>query len=155
MPDPLMGFALQSFPPLVQPYTVSDVSALMTLEQLPTHPRACQSVANAEAPRQNSLAPMLDVSSDHPSPSRLCSTRESATPRRLFRPTQARSSPELSPLQGVLPHRHGHGLHRASPLEVTRLGDESTNRALCRVFLPGEVGLSLSRLPTLLGFTTF
>jgi hypothetical protein len=34
------------------------------------------------------------------------------------------------------------------------LGDESTARALYRVFLPDEIGWSLSRLPTLLGFAT-
>jgi hypothetical protein len=33
--------------------------------------------------------------------------------------------------------------------------DESTFEALYRVLLPGEVGLPLSRLPTLLGFPAF
>jgi hypothetical protein len=60
----------------------------------------------------------------------------------------------VSPLQGVPSHRAGDGLHRASPHEVARLGDESSARALYRVLLPDEIGLSLSRLPTLLGFAT-
>jgi hypothetical protein len=50
-----------------------------------------------------------------PSPSGLCSTRESATARRRFRPTRARSSPGLHPLQGVPPRRKGIGLHRCLP----------------------------------------
>jgi hypothetical protein len=33
MPDPLMGFALQSFAPPVQPYAVSDAHALLSLER--------------------------------------------------------------------------------------------------------------------------
>jgi hypothetical protein len=32
MPDPLMGFALQSFAPPVQPYAVSDACALWTFQ---------------------------------------------------------------------------------------------------------------------------
>jgi hypothetical protein len=51
--------------------------------------------------------------------------------------------------------RNGHGLHRASPHEVAPPGDESTFGPLYRVLFPHEVGLPLSRLPTLLGFTTF
>jgi hypothetical protein len=39
-----------------------------------------------------------------------------------------------------------------SPLEVPPPGDESTFGPLSRVLLPHEVGLPLSRLPTLLGF---
>jgi hypothetical protein len=68
--------------------------------------------------------------------------------------TRARSSPGIHPLQGILPRRTGDGLHRASPHEVARLGDKSSARALCRVLLPDEIGWSLSRLPTLLGFAT-
>jgi hypothetical protein len=34
-PHPLLGFALQSFAPYVQPYAVSDACALMTLENDP------------------------------------------------------------------------------------------------------------------------
>ena len=68
--------------------------------------------------------------------------------------TRARSSLGISPLQGFHPRRVGNGLHRASPHEVARLDDESTARALYRDLLPDEIGWSLSRLPTLLGFTT-
>jgi hypothetical protein len=64
-------------------------------------------------------------------------------------------------LLGFLPSRvlslvrNGHGLHRASPHEVKPPGDESTFGPLFRVLLPLEVGWSLSRLPTLLGFAAF
>jgi hypothetical protein len=53
MPDALLGFALQSFAPPVQPYAVSSASALMTLEQLLASPRFVLPVAGAEAPRQS------------------------------------------------------------------------------------------------------
>jgi hypothetical protein len=114
-------------------------------------PAACRENRNS-APK--TTAPHMGGPSERPSPSGLFSTRESATSRRRVRPTRARSSLGIAPLQGVPPRRAGNGLHRASPHEVVRLGDESTARALYRVSLPDEIGLSLSRLPTLLGFTT-
>jgi hypothetical protein len=90
-----------------------------------------------------------------PSPSRLYSTRESATSSRRFRPDQARSSLGFPPLQGALPRWNDNGLHRVSPHEVTRTADKSTDWTLYRVSLPDEIGWSLARLPTLLGFVTF
>jgi hypothetical protein len=154
MPDPLMGFALQSFAPPVQPYAVSDANALMMLKRLHALPKP---INPSRMPKRRARAsrPHVGEPSERPSPARLCSTRESATPGWLFRPSQARSSLGLSPLQGIPPHRNGHGSHRASPHEVTRPHDESNERTLHRVLLPGEVGWSLSRLPTLLGFATF
>jgi hypothetical protein len=62
-----------------------------------------------------------------PSPPRLCSTPESATPSRRFRPERARSSLGLPPLQGALPRWNDNGLHRVSPHEVTQTADKSTN----------------------------
>jgi hypothetical protein len=59
------------------------------------------------------------------------------------------------PFRAFPPGQNGHGLHRASPHEVAPPGDESTFGPLFRVLLPPEVGLSLARLPALLGFTTF
>jgi hypothetical protein len=147
-----MGFTLQSIAPPVQPFAVSDAFALLALERPPTVPKTNSPVANAEAPRQSSPAPIMERPLKRPSPSGLCSTRESATPGRLFRPTQARSSPGLHPLQGVPPHRYGTAF-TAPPL--LRLSSQATNRPTgrpYRVLLPGEVGLSLSRLPTLMGF---
>jgi hypothetical protein len=40
-------------------------------------------------------------------------------------------------------------------MRLLQPGDESTFGALYRVLLPGEVGLPLSRPPTLLGFPAF
>jgi hypothetical protein len=53
MPDALLGFALQSFSPPVQPYAVSSASALMTLEHFLVSPGIALPVAGAEAPRQS------------------------------------------------------------------------------------------------------
>jgi hypothetical protein len=52
MPDPLMGFTLQSFAPPVQPYTVSGAVALMSLGCNFDLPERLAVVASAEAPRQ-------------------------------------------------------------------------------------------------------
>jgi len=93
----------------------------------------------------------VDVPSGRPSPTGLCSARKSATPSRLFRPPRgAWLSWDSSP-PGYSPSPVGHGLHRASPREVPARA-QATLRSLFRVSLPGEVGLPLSRPPTLLGF---
>jgi hypothetical protein len=55
MPDPLMGFALQSVPPPVQPYAVSGAVALLSLGILLVLPERWSVVASTEAPRQTSL----------------------------------------------------------------------------------------------------
>jgi hypothetical protein len=60
-------------------------------------------LAETETPEQQLPSNGLQQA---PSPSGLCSTRESATSLRLFRPPGARSSPGIHPLQGFLPHRH-------------------------------------------------
>jgi hypothetical protein len=52
MPDPLMGFTLQSFAPLVQPYAVSGAVALMSLGWTFDLPERLAVVASTEAPRQ-------------------------------------------------------------------------------------------------------
>jgi hypothetical protein len=52
MPDPLMGFALQSFPPLVQPFAVSSAVALLSLKRASDLPESPLAVANAEALRR-------------------------------------------------------------------------------------------------------
>jgi hypothetical protein len=68
---------------------------------------------------------------------------------------RARGSPGLSPLQGFLPHRNAATFTAAPLMRLLQPGDESTFGALFRVLLPGSVGSSLSRLPTLLGFPAF
>jgi hypothetical protein len=84
----------------------------------------------------------------------VCSSRESATPRRLFRPSEARSSPGLLTLQGSPPHdktRLSPGFPSWAFSHRTRTVDEPSLQGLaCR-----EIGWSLSRLPTLLGFAAF
>jgi hypothetical protein len=117
MPDPLMGFALQSFTPPVQPFAVSGAVALLMLERLPFHPRP-GSLSREPKFRAKTTAPHVGGPSERPSPSGLCSTRESATSRRRVRPARARGSPGIPPLQGVPPRRAGNGLHRASPHEI-------------------------------------
>jgi hypothetical protein len=84
-----------------------------------------------------------------PPPSRLFSTRESATSNRRFRPERARSSPGLPPLQGALPPWIDDGLHRVSPHEVTRTADKSTDWTPYRVSLPERLaGLSRDCRPS-------
>jgi hypothetical protein len=96
--------------------------------------------------------PHMDVPSERPSPSGLCSTRKSATPSRLFRPERSAWLSWDSSPPGYSPSPAGHGLHRASPHEVPGFGRKRPKLVLFRVSLPGEVGLPLSRLPTLMGF---
>jgi hypothetical protein len=91
------GFTLQSFAPPAQPFAVSGASALMSLETpfSPTRPPDIRTQACFPRARVRR--------SERPSPPGLCSTRESATPLRLFRPARARSSPGLGALQGSPP----------------------------------------------------
>jgi hypothetical protein len=55
MPDPLMGFALQSFAPPVQPYAVSGVHALLSLERSSDPPED-----HRARRRRRNAAPELD-----------------------------------------------------------------------------------------------
>jgi hypothetical protein len=154
MPDPLLGFALQSFAPPVQPFAVSGAVALLLLERLSVPPESRPPVASAETPRRGRPFPMWVVLPDAPHLQVFAPHESPPHHAGGLGRTRARSSLGILPLQGILPRRTGNGLHRASPHEVARLGDESTARALYRVSLPDEIGWSLSRLPTLLGFTT-
>jgi hypothetical protein len=114
---------------------------------------ASDRVAGAEAPRHKPTR-LAEKSSAAPSPSGLCSTRESATTSRLFRPSRSTwLSWDFSP-PGCSPSPAWHDLHRASPHEVARPGGEPTCHAPLQGLTTVEVGWSLSRLPTLLGFLT-
>jgi hypothetical protein len=88
-----LGFALQSFVPLVQPYAVSSAFALLSLGSSSRKPRAHH--------RRRSLrsAPMAQPAdpSQRPPPSGPCSTRESDHRCQRFRSTAARSSLGLRP----------------------------------------------------------
>jgi len=57
MPDPLLGFALQSFAPLVQPYAVSGAVALLSLKRPSVLPESPSAVATTEAVRRTIGSP--------------------------------------------------------------------------------------------------
>jgi hypothetical protein len=115
MPDPLMGFTLQSFAPLVQPFAVSGVLALLSLDHPSVLPEDSPVVASAETPRRIREAPMWRGLRDDP---RLqgFAPHESPPPGAggLGR-RQARGSPGFRPLQGVPPRWIGPAL-TAPPL---------------------------------------
>jgi hypothetical protein len=155
MPDPLLGFSLQSFVPPVQPYAVSGAVALLSLDHPSLLSETPGTVASAEAPRQLLGAPYGEGFLMTPAFRALLHTRvRHCTAGGLGR-RRARGSPGLSPLQGVLPHRNAATFTAAPLMRLLQPGDESTFGALFRVLLPGSVGLSLARLPTLLGFPAF
>jgi hypothetical protein len=145
------GFALQSFAPLAQPYAVSDACYPLDVRILdagpPTPPR---SFCRGE-PRQRSTDEDPGGTPRASPPSGSCSVRESATRHRRFRPVRARGSPGLSPSR-VLPLA---GTARPSP-RLPSWASHHRTYAAGGVTLQGfdsrEIGLSLSRLPTLLGF---
>jgi hypothetical protein len=139
------GFTLQSFPPPVQPYAVSDAVALLSLR----HP-SFRSVSHRPSDFSASCGLGLQRS-ERPSPSGLCSTPESATSTRRFRPTRAHGSHGLFVLQGSLPLRHNRTFTRF-PLTsfVTSTQNSATEAApprspprLPRVSVPEEMGLAL------------
>jgi hypothetical protein len=118
MPAPLMGFALQSFPPPARPYAVSGASSphdvsYARCDLTPNQAADASIRRHRPAPGTANVRPVKRTPS-----SGYCSTRESATRRRWFRPTPARSSHGPFPLQGVLPRLDGRGLRRASPHAV-------------------------------------
>ena len=85
------------------------------------------------------------------SPSGSCSTRESATYPRLFRPRAARSSPGLSPSRVFSLT----GMARLSPRLPSwawPYRSHATDKATLQGLASSEIGSSLSRPPTLLGF---
>lgn len=76
-----------------------------------------------------SRLPPVEAFSERPSASGLCSVRESAHSRRWFRPSRARSSRGLLPLQGSHPLRAGHGLRRVLPSCGLRVGRYRSTRS--------------------------
>jgi hypothetical protein len=52
MPDPLLGFSLQSFAPPVQPFAVSGAVALLSLDHPSLLSETPGTVAGAETPRR-------------------------------------------------------------------------------------------------------
>jgi hypothetical protein len=148
----------------VQPFAVSDAVALLSLRR-----SSFRFVSHRPSDFSASCGPGLRLSV-RPSPSGLCSTPESATTCRRFRPTRAHGSFGLCVLQGSPPPRHNRAFTRF-PL-TSFLASISGNAAeaarprspprLPRVSVTEEIG-SASRLappkqrhprvlPTLLNF---
>lgn len=91
--------------------------------------------------------------SETPSTSGCCSTRRSDTLLRRFRPKQSRCSPEASAPPGCSPSPAMSGPSPRAPLmQLPCPTPKRPAKAHYRGLLAGEMGLSLARLPTLLGF---
>jgi hypothetical protein len=145
MPDPLLGFDLQSFPPPVQPHAVSGAVALLSFETCPrssSRSRRPCALAETETPDQQLLSNGLQ---QIPSPSGLCSTRKSATSLRRVRPRGARSSPGFHPLQGLLPRRNDVTFITPPLLELPSGAIARSFGRPFRVFLRGGIGSSRKR----------
>jgi hypothetical protein len=97
------GCALQSFAPPVQPYAVSGAPPLLTFKRArpPLHQ------LRPRPPKRTATKPAYGTAPGTPPPSRVCSTRESATRRQRLNRRRARSSPGLCALQGSLPPWNG------------------------------------------------
>ena len=153
IPDPLMGFSLQSFTPSAQPKTVSDPRSplVVSLPRFPvrfgptvlfSHPRMFQQYRRKRpGPSANpAFRVLLHAKVCHLS--------------RRFRPIQAHSSLGASPPSGLSPSLRRRDLHHVSPHAVTKKM-QAPFLPHYRVLNRSEIGLSFSRLPTLMGFPTF
>lgn len=117
MPDPLLGFPLQSLTPPAQPYTVSDTAPLMPLgihrfpfdRTLPSY----FPVQGLSSKSKGSLQARV-----HTPSSGFSSTRESATHLGGLDQHEHIALLSLRPLQGFLLCSKRHDLHRISPPAV-------------------------------------
>jgi hypothetical protein len=111
----------------VQPFAVSDAHALMSLARLSVPARSpfVHALARASSRSVSGL-------SQRPSPSGLCSTRESVTSCRLFRPTRARASLGFHSLQGF-PPLHARRTFTRLPLTGFAARPQATSRWPLRV----------------------
>jgi hypothetical protein len=143
-PDPLLGFSLQSLVPPAQPHAVSGAVALVSLGHRP-YPRP------APSRRSRSSAPVARPQAvGEAPPSGPCSTRESDRPGRWFRPTRARSSLGIHPLQGT-PSRWNGTAFTAPPLLWLPQPTSGRNSTTGSCLPASPAGLTW-RLPALLGF---
>lgn len=117
IPDPLMGFPLQSLTPPAQPYTVSDTAPLLPLDihrfpfdstLLPYFP-----VQGLSSTAKGSLQARV-----HTPSSGFSSTRESATHLGGLDQYEHIALLSLRPLQGFPPRLKRHDLHHAYPPAV-------------------------------------
>jgi hypothetical protein len=145
-PDPLLGFALQSFAPPTQPYAVSGASYPLDVGDTTLTPTSSQKgkpnreAHNAEARTElTAFRVLLRVRVRH---------IEAA----VYTATKRVALLGLHPLQGSLPCQNGTAF-TAPPL--SRLVLPSAMRPtepLHRVSLTGRAGSSPKRPPTLMGF---
>jgi hypothetical protein len=144
MPDPLLGLHPPELFPLAQPYVVSDAVPLLSLGDpgLLAHRRApkCSPIGRLRWP---------------PSPTGVCSTRESATEHRRFRPmTSAQLSWAFHP-PGFSPSLRWRDLRRTSPRGLGLHRTRTLDLGCPTGFYPQQDWLvSRKRPPTLLGFLT-
>jgi hypothetical protein len=145
------GSALQSLSLSGEPWRLSAPDALLTFTYRgPARRPPAMSSHPDPWTRCAATPPGSGGSRDRP-PSGPCSPRESVARRRWFRPPEARCSPGLPPLQGLLP-RDGPGVsRRAAPLGFDDPGLPATRgrrlvrEAALRSIQPREIRRSLSR----------
>jgi hypothetical protein len=119
----------------VQPYVVSNAVALLSLRR----PSFC-SVFHRPSDFSASCGLGLQLS-ERPSPSGLCSTPESATSCRRFRPTRAHGSHGLFRPPGFSPSSAQPGLHPISPHELSGVDlGQAQPKLHCRDLRPGSPG---------------
>jgi len=161
IPDPLMGFSLQSFTPSAQPKIVSDLDTLLSLAYpgFPSalallHYRTIQRLTseNADPKMLQHYRRKLPGPVANPAFRVLLHAKVCHLPWR-FRPIQAHSSLGASPPSGLSPSLKRRNLHYVSPHAVTRKM-QAPFLPYYRVLVRSEIGLSFSRLPTLMGFPT-
>jgi len=151
IPDPLLGLRPSEHFPFAQPCAVirrrcPPVVALPFLTRPSRRP-----------PRASTLrSPFFASPSEQPSPTGLCSTRKSAAPPRLFRPTCCTwLSWAFSPSRAFSLVGIAMAFARLSPHGLLLGRRERLLRVPHRVYASNEMGWSLSRLPALLGFSAF
>jgi hypothetical protein len=126
MPDALMGFALQSFVPLVQPCIVSDAVALMALgtpARLATAPVCCR-LKRARASRSESH----ETGSACLTFKALLHTRSRHLTAAVYTAKRRLALLSFSP-PGFSPSLEWRGFHRASPHVVSTQGASDPRNA--------------------------
>ena len=135
VPDPLLGFALQSFSPPTQPCAVSDAVTLMMLEVSKTVPR---SSFPSRIPKQRARSTRSHMGKPPGAPHLQGISPRESPPHR----TDGLGRSGHVALLGFIPSRvlslsgTAAAFTTASPHEVTRSGAEATDRALYRVSVP-------------------
>jgi hypothetical protein len=148
------GCPLQSFSPLAKPYAISGAVALWPFHPLPRSRIRAKRSPSKLTPLGQHYDPDLTETGQPCSDSKALLRARVRHHRRWVRSTKVRSSPGVSPLQGVPPRRNG-AAFTAPPLMGLSSPSQATDTTPFKVSINDEVGLSLARLPTLLGFVTF